>query len=272
MLESLPQLPHSRAYFHLALGAMQKAKELIGKVGPLSKGEFARSFGFQVARNCSIKLLHGCSIEVLQRRPVSFLHSCSFSKLQRSSFSSLRCSTPATSHSSSRSFSSNPFDKFFRRRNQYPEDEMKFEDLPTRPPEKEDAEFQAYLKEHGPNYPIGSIPLEQHYLNRDPTAKWDFPAERRNFGEPVPWNYDAVNTDLLDPMTDTPLWRSLVIVGGFVGIATSLVYGVHWLEENYLKQFIDTEGDPRIHSVPVLDDLFVDEKNLVVEKYLPYAQ
>jgi hypothetical protein len=248
MLKRFPKLSDSWAYFHLALGAPQ--------------GKAMRRL---IANHIQLTTLTGQIIKHFYPEAIAKRFNSSLKELSLTPFQ-------LTPKQLTRSFASNPFDKLFRRKNFYPEDEIKFENLPTRPLEKEDAEFQAYLKKYGPTYPIKSVPLEKHYLNRDPNAKWDFPAERRNFGEPVPWNYDTVNTDLLDPMTDTPLWRSLVIVGGFVGLATALVYGVKWFEDTYLKQLIGQEGVvPRIHSVPVLDDLFVDEKNLVVEKYLPYA-
>lgn len=84
-------------------------------------------------------------------------------------------------------------DKFFRTRNDYPDDEIRFEIMPTRPLEPEDQPHEEAMKrmlmeeDGNDERNIGPYPRvpNQHYGERDPWAKWDYPQQRRNFGEPV---------------------------------------------------------------------------------------
>lgn len=84
-------------------------------------------------------------------------------------------------------------DKLFRTRNEYPEDELKYEKLPTRELEPEDryhknAFEKIQMEEDGNDERnIGPYPRLPNtpYSYRSPYDKWDYPQWRRNFNEPV---------------------------------------------------------------------------------------
>lgn len=140
-------------------------------------------------------------------------------------------------------------DKLFRQRNVYERNKIQFDTFPQRPLLPEDQyHVKALLGEEkdignderciGP-YPRTDMDYKSFCSREGNEREYDFPISKRNFGEPVPYYYDFLATEMPDYMEDTPFWQSFLVISGLASVIGGIIWIAYWLDEKYGQKWKD---------------------------------